>query len=898
MSSKKVIYILLFLLLRCNLILSQNIEAEKIRHNFQNTQLIDLLKILEKDNNIRFFYKTEWIKDIQINFNTQGLHIESFLKIVLDNKPYSFIRYSNNYYILLKNEVLNEIYSFSKQNQDSLNVEKNSSDLTKTKYRLSGTIKDAKTNESIYGANIFIEDLKTTTSTSQVGFYELFLPSGIYTITVQAIGKEIEKERIFIKQDKILDFNLFETSTELDEITISSQSDNPNLNNLISGVKQLDIKTIKSIPAFLGETDIVRSLILLPGISTVGEGATGFNVRGGNVDQNLILLDEAPILNSSHLFGFFSVFNPDVVQSTTLFTGGIPAQYGGRVSSILDVKTREGNLSRFSTRGGIGLISSRLLFEGPIKKEKISFLLAGRAAYPNWIIRKVPDNNVKNSSAFFYDLNYKIDFKLNNNNQIHFSGYSNKDGFRLGNDTSYYWGTKNLSLKWNSNINKKIFFQLTGIYSVYDYEVVGEQIPNLFKLRAGVENKGSRLDFNYSPSSKHTFDWGLNATFYNFNLGNLEPKGNRSNINPLIIEAEKSQEWAIYFNHEYKVNNQISLMYGLRYSQFFNVGPGSVFVYPNGTPRRIFNIQDTLFFENNKLIKPYNGFEPRLSFKLSINPRNTLKLGYHRSLQYIHLISNTTAVTPIDLWKSSDSFIPPQIGDQIALGYVKTFFNNLWELSLDVYYKKFKNLIDYKEGARLLLNPALEADLLTGVGFSYGIEFLMRKYSGKFNGWLSYTYSRTLRKFDGNSLEEDINFGKYFPANFDKPHNLSLVLNYKITKRFSFSSIFSFSTGRPISYPESIYLVDGSVVFNFSNRNQFRIPDYHRLDISFTLDGNHKAKNRYKGSWTFGIYNLYGRKNPFSVFFTPQSEGKILQANRLAILGTVFPALTYNFNFQ
>ncbi|MCK4825926.1 TonB-dependent receptor, partial [bacterium] len=520
--------------------------------------------------------------------------------------------------------------------------------------------------------------------------------------------------------------------------------------------------------------DVIRSLTLLPSVNTVGEGASGFNVRGGDIDQNLILLDDAPVFNSSHVFGFFSVFNPDVVNNVTLMTGGISAKYGGRLSSILDIKQNEGNYKKFTGKGGIGIVSSRLALEAPILKDKCSFLVAGRTSYSDWILRKVPDINVQSSSAFFYDLTAKINYRINHKNKLSVSTYISDDIFGFGPDTTYNWGTRNAVFKYNHTWGENLFSDFTAYYSNYHYKVNNQEEYNSFELEYAIENQSLKADFTYLLQ-KHHIDFGTGIIWYGIKPGTLIPASEISSINPVYLKKEQSREMAVYVNDEYKISPGITIMYGLRYSSFQNLGPADVYLYQDNIPKEQGTITDTLQYSNGEIIKSYGGFEPRVSIKLGIGPSSSLKLSYNRMRQYISLISNTAAITPIDIWKTSNKHIKPQTGDQVIIGYFKNFAENSIETSIEVYYKKVNHLVEYKDGANLLLNETLEADLLEGKGRAYGLELQVKKKNGRLTGWANYAYSRSERQVNGEYPEEQINFGEYYPSNYDKPHNVKLV---------------------------------------------------------------------------------------------------------------------------
>ena len=909
---KKIYPILIIILISLSNSFSQGISDIYISGDFQNKPLKEILNEIEKGHHIVFFYQEEWLSDIKVTKSFKDTPLIKVLEDLLNENRLSFIAF-NPYSVFVINEAPDIIETTGEPliitpvpvAPEESEIEKIIIGKAQNLARggnatLSGYIKEAKTGEGIIGGTVYIEELKKGTASNEYGFYSITLPAGNYHIAFSYVGLKKERKQIILNSTGTFSIELSEAPFQVKEVTITGEAEDLNISGVQMSMTRLSMKTIETIPAFLGEVDVIKSLALLPSVSTVGEGASGFNVRGGDIDQNLILLDDAPIFNSSHVFGFFSVFNPDAVKNVTLYTGGISAKYGGRLSSILDIKQNEGNLKEFTGKGGIGIVSSRLTLEAPIVKDKCSFLVAGRTSYSDWILQKVPDINVQNSSAFFYDVTAKINYAFDNKNKLSLSTYLSDDKFRFGPDTTYEWGTANAVLKYNHVWGEKIFSGFTAVYSKYHYKVDNQAEVNSFELEYGIEYKSLKADFTYF-SQKHQLDFGTSIIWYGFQPGTLIPASEGSGINPVDMKKEQSREMAIYINDEYKISPGITLMIGLRYSLFQNLGPAHVYIYQDNVPKDQGTIIDTLHFSTGEVIKTYGGFEPRVSIKLGLGPCSSLKLSYNRMRQYISLISNTAAITPIDIWKTSNNHIRPQTGDQVIIGYFRNFAENSIETSIEAYYKKVSNLVEYKDGANLLLNETLEADLLEGKGRAYGIELQVKKKTGRLTGWASYVYSRSERQVNGEFPEEQINFGEYYPSNYDKPHNVKIVSNYRITQRWSFAANFTYSTGRPFTAPYSKYRINNRLfnnitVANFSQRNQYRIPDYHRLDISVTLGEGHRKNRKWKGSWTFSVYNVYGRKNAYSVFFK-DVYGVPPMPYKLSILGVPFPSLTYNFTF-
>jgi hypothetical protein len=853
-------------------------------------KLKDYFNEYAKKENVKFFFEEDWIKDITVNFELQSLPLLSVLNALLPRNHLTYRVYNERYIILLKDFSNNEV----ENETNKVNEETFLSD-GKT-YSVSGYVRDATTGEGIVGATVFINELKNGVSTNQYGFYSIGLLSNIYNITISSLGKSPTHEKVFLNENKTVSVELFDGTTQLNDVVVTAESFDHNISSPEMSLVRLTSKTLKSMPAFMGEVDIIKSIQLLPGVSSVGEGSGGFNVRGGNVDQNLILMDEVPIFNSSHLFGFFSTFNPDMVKDVTLHKGGIPPQYGGRLSSVLDVKLKEGNDKSFSGSGGIGILSSRLLIEGPIIKNRTSFIVAGRYAYPDLTLKRLKNLNLRNSSGSFYDLNLKLTHRFSEKSSIYLSTYYSGDSFKLASDTVYNWKMLATSLKWNTIVKDKLFISLTGTHSMYNYGIQGESAPNLFRTDFDITNTALKLDLTYPINLNHRIDFGGSFGRYQINPGKLIPELG-SSINPSAMQDESSYESSIYVGSESKINERISVLAGVRLSHYNYIGKANLFVYDESIPKSPSSIIDTLNFAQGESIKQYTGAEPRFSLKYSVNATSSIKLSYNRTLQYVHLITNTTAVSPLDLWKSSSPYLKPESANQIAIGYFRNLLAKGIEASAEAYYKEIENMVEYKDGSNIFLNPFLESDLLPAQGRNYGVELLLRKNSGKVTGWIGYTYSRAFRKVKGETEEETINNGEYYPSNFDKPNDLSIVMNYKFTRRLSASANFTYSTGRPITYPQSIYIIDGYAVSQYSERNQGRIPDYHRLDVSLTLDESLRKTQKWKGSWTLSIFNVYGRKNPYSIFFKPEYAGRIAQAYRLSVIGTIFPSLTYNFKF-
>jgi len=765
------------------------------------------------------------------------------------------------------------------------------------KVTLSGNVKDAATGEDLIGASVYLQELATGQSTNVYGFYSITVPKGTYTLVISYIGYQTQRMKLTLNADQKLNIDVKADQKELETVEVIAEAADQHVKDVQMSTEKLDVQTIKKVPALLGEVDVVRSILMLPGVTTVGEGASGFNVRGGNIDQNLILLDEAPVFSSSHLFGLFSVFNADAVKDVKLIKGGIPAEYGGRLSSVLDIRQREGNSKQFSGRGGLGVVSSRLTLEVPVIKDKMSVLVSGRRSYADLFTRLSADPNIRNSVGYFYDLNAKMNYKFSDRSRMYASGYFGRDVLRFQGDFGLNWGNGTGTLRWNYLFSDRLFANFTAVYSDYGYNVEIPAGDNPFVWRSRIRLFQQKADFNFYTSDKHTVNFGVSNTYYTFAPARVEAKP-PSQLRPVVLPDQYALEPAAYLSAESKIGDHLTVQYGLRYSFFGNYGPRGVYRYQEGVPTSSSTIIDTVQYGRGQAIGQYHGPEPRLAFNYTFNDRQSIKASYNRMRQYLHLISNTTSALPFDVWASSNNMIRPQLADQVALGYFRNFRDNTYEASAEVYYKGFQNQLDYKDGAELLLNRYLEADLLSGIGRAYGIEFQVKKNKGRLTGWASYTYSRTERKVVGNFPQESINNGEWYPANFDQPHRITAFLAYDLTPKLTLSANFTYQTGRPITLPNTRYEFNGISVIDFSERNNGRIPDYHRLDLSLEYTPKRRPDRRFYGSWNFSVFNAYGRRNPFSVYFRPvEGQNNKTETVQLSILGTVLPSVTYNFNF-
>ena len=774
---------------------------------------------------------------------------------------------------------------------------------------LSGYIRDAASGEELISASI-VNESRQGTVTNIYGFYSLTLPAGEYTFTISYIGYETMTKKINLNASQTVNFELKEATNELQEVQVTAKKLDENLNRAEMSTTQLTAKQIKTIPQFLGEFDVIRSITLLPGVTTVGEGASGFNVRGGKTDQNLILLDEAPVYNSSHIFGFFSVFNGDAVRDLKLYKGGIPAPFGGRLSSVLDVRQKEGNTKEYGGTVGLGLLSSRIMFEGPIVQDKASFMIAGRRSYQDVLLKASPNDDINNIIANFYDLNAKVNYKFSDKSRLFLSAYYGKDAFGVPGLVKFNWGNLGLTGRWNYLINDKLFLNVSTIYSDYDY-AIGFDFPQAkIDNVAYIKNQTNKIAFSWFPNASHQVNYGAEATVYDFEPFSTTFDYIDSNLTDINIELqnEYAVEPAFYIEDNWKVNNRLTIRGGVRYSSFYNFGERDVINYTptaNGTVRNDL-IVDTTSYASGELIEGYDGLqgiEPRLGINFKTTENSAIKASYNRTRQYIHLISNTTSSLPIDTWRPAGRFIKPGTADQVALGWNRNFANGEWQLSVETYYKTLRDLVDFKNGAQPTGVDNIEVDLMTGRGRSYGVEMQLDKKIGALTGWIAYTYSRSELQVDlGATPEEWINLGEWYRAAQDKPHDIAIVAAYAWKPNISFSGSFIYQTGKPYTYPEARSEFEG-IIYPFAlSRNNSRTPAYHRLDLSMDVKIPNKKNRDWEGSWNFGVYNAYARKNAFSIFFEEELDDNgdptgQTKATQLSIFATAIPTITYTLDF-
>lgn len=927
------LFYLSVLILACALLPSGRVMAQgdkdRVSLDFQHAPMADVLKEVEKQTGYRFFYDTAELDTNKIDIKVDQQPWQQVMTQIFNGteNTWSIDRYRHVF--IVKGEAIatglppgffdktaptKEVvtaaagdsvrdYLEEAGNKPPATLEnklfvigdKTAGGPQKGVVNVAGYAREAKTGEPIAGASIYVENPRIGTTSDRYGYYSLNLPRGRHILNIQSIGMRDTRRIVIVYGDGKMNIDLQTQVMTLKKVIVSAEKAS-NVKRTEMGVQKLDIKTIKQVPVVFGEADLMRVVMTLPGVKTVGESSTGLNVRGGAADQNLVLFNEATIYNTAHFFGMFSVFNPEVVKDVELYKSSVPARFGGRLSSVMDINSREGNKKEYTGSAGIGLLTSRLNFEGPIVKDKTSFIVGGRTTYANWLLQDLPAQ-YRNSRASFYDLNLNIAHEINKKNNLYLTGYLSQDRFNLNNDTTYSYGNKNVSLKWKHVFNNKLYSTIATGYDRYQYSISSAQNPvNAYKLGFNINQAYLRANFNYFLSASHTLEFGASTLHYKTHPGYYVPLGQKSLVVPDTLQAEQAEESALYLSDKYTVTNDLSIEAGVRYSVFNYLGASTVNNYAPGLPITTDNQTGTTTYGNNKVIKTYGGPEYRISARYVLTDNLSIKAGYNTQRQYIHMLSNTTAEAPTDIWKLSDPNIKPQNGDQYSLGAYRNFKNNTIETSVEVYYRNINDYLDYRSGAQLIMNHHIETDVLETKGKAYGVELLIKKLTGKLNGWISYTYSRTqLRQNDPNE-GEIINGGHWYPADYDKPNDATVVGNYRFTHRFSVSLNATYSTGRPITLPIGVYSYAGSLRALYSDRNAYRIPDYFRTDLSMNIDGNHKVHQKTHNSWTIGVYNLTGRHNPYSVYYV--SENGVVNGYKLSIFGSAIPFVNFNIRFN
>lgn len=927
----KKILLAFVILFSFQLSVAQN-SNEKFSITFNDETLENAIKRIEASTSYKFYFDPTWVNSNKelISGTYTDAKIDNVLNSLLSKTDLNYIVLKNKVILTLNSTIHNTLPSnyFSDapaesnqntgndhsdnpvfyQQYDSLNsysvtkkasivfIGKENKDAVKRSYTVSGTIRNEETGKAEPNIYIKVRGKNINTSTDPDGNYSLILPRGINVIEVKSLSHKEVVRTLMVYDDGKFDIGINERSNQLDEVVIKKKGQKTT-ETTVSGLVSIDIEGIKNVPLILGERDILKVATTFPGIKTTGEGSAGFNVRGGKDDQNLILLDNAVLYNPQHFLGFFSAINPYTAKKADIYKGSIPADFGGRLSSVFDITTKNGNPEKFSGEGAIGPITSNLTLSLPIEKNKSSIIFGGRATYSDWILKSLDDESLKNSQAGFYDGILKYNNAINANNNLEATVYYSHDRFSLSSDSIYKYSNRLASLKWDHTFSKKSKAALIFTNSEYKFNIDYDSNDiNAFDFGYKVNESQLQLKLNYQLNPKHTLSYGIASKLYNISPGYQHPKKPEATLISTDIEKERALESAVYLADSYKFSDKLLIDLGLRYSFYASLGEANVNSYEAGLPLSDETVTGSTHYGKNEVIKTYGGLEPRLAARYFITEDFSIKAGYDVTRQYIHLLSSNVTQSPTDTWKLSDSNVKPQTAQQVSLGLFKTLNDEEYEVSLEGYYKKSKNILDYKVGAQLLLNQNVETELLQGEGKAYGVELLLKKTTGRLNGWIGYTYSRTFIKLDSQFSSEIVNNGNYFPANFDKPHDLSAILNYRFTKRYSLSSNFLYQTGRPITYPIGTFQYGNSQYTLYSDRNAYRIPDYIRLDIGLNIEGNHKIKKLAHSFWNISVYNVLGRNNPYSIYFVTDQNGKV-KGYKTSIFSIPVPSITYNFKF-
>jgi hypothetical protein len=878
----------------------QDISIIEVGNSYGNLSFATFAEKLQQEKQIRLLYKEQWVEKIVTPQVSEPVPLDKFLIKLLLPYDLHFTEFQGNIVLMPgKPEILGTSGPGS-------NVVVIGNPLNKGKFRkavVSGTVLDGKTKTPIPGAQVLCEALSKATSSDPNGHFRIELPAGQNKLKFSFIGLDDELRDVILYNDGEMEVELYEKTISLGQINVLAERPEDNYKSTSIGMVKLNMKSIKKLSVMMGEADVIKGMLMLPGVQSTGENAAGFNVRGGNSDQNLILVQDAPVFNTSHMFGLFSMLDPIVVNDVTLYKSGIPSKYGGRVSSVMDIDLKKGDAKKFKVNGGIGIINSRLSVEGPIIKDKLTFIAAARSTYSDWVLGLLKDYELQQSSVSFYDFNAKLDYNINAKNKLSVFGYGSHDYFNYYQNAEYGYGNLIGAAKWSHILSEHSSGALSLNYSKYNSDLVDFSTQNYeYNLNTSIEQEQLAYHFSTGILPRHKINAGFSAIRYYVEPGKSSPYSETSAAASVDIENEHAIETGVYLEDEFDLTSELALIAGLRYSGFTLLGPSSINTYADNSPLNLTTVTGTKSYTSSDIVKYHQGLEPRVALRYQFLKSSSLKVGYNRISQYIRQVSNSTSITPVDYWKASDQFISPLISDQLSLGFFKNLKNNMYETSLEVYFKNIQNEVDYKNGARLILNENIEQYLIVGKGRAYGAELMIKKNSGTLTGWLSYTYSRSFKKMNGEFTEEKINDGNWYRSNYDKPNDLTLALSYKISRRFTASGNFVYSTGRPVTLPETKYKINDYEVIYFSDRNKYRLPDYHRLDLAITYEGSLLKHQTWRSSWTISVYNVYGRHNPFSVYYSKQDPSKENNYNsyglyQFSVIGVPIPSFTYNFWF-
>ena len=896
-------------------------QVKNLSLQLENILFTDLVDTLERAVPARFYYSDKWVDSLVITLNVSDMPFSAAVERALSGSGLSFFITEDDRVILSRGYSVRtgfgkEYLDYLRRNirsQDSLprqllspegpdsetddeskifRIGRQSESAGGRTAVLSGTITGRHDGEAVTGAIVYVGKLRAGAMTNNAGYYSINLPRGQYQVEYRMMGMKTTRRNVVIYSDGILDVEMDDDENLMEAVIVTGIRDN--IKDVRTGTELISVKMLKQIPMGLGEADIIKSTLLLPGVQTAGEASAGFNVRGGSTDQNLVLLDHAPVINTSHMFGFFSAFNPDLVTDVTLFKSGIPAKYGGRLSSVMVINPVVGNREKINVSGGISPFTGRILVEGPVSDDRTSFILGARSTYSDWLLGFIDDFRIRNSIAGFYDLQGSISHDFNSKNSLSVSGYYSRDRFKYYLESAFRYGNLATTLKWDHSFSPVLSARFSAIMSDYRYDVDTYNDSTTYSsLNYKLGQKIVRGDFSLSAFEKHKIEFGVDATFISLYPGTREPFGDYSTVPPKQLEKEQAVEPSLYFGDEFAITPLLSLYAGIRGTLFTSFGPGTEFRYSENDRRSVSSITDTVHFRGGEIMSFYPGADFRFSARYILTAESSVKLSAQRVYQYIHMISNTTSISPTDIWKISNRYLEPERSDQVSAGVYYNFRRRGVGISAEGYYKILENILDYKGGAILTMNEHLETDILNSHGKAYGVELMLRKQTGYLTGWVGYTWSRALLSATGGASGEGVNREEFYPADFDKPHDLKVVTNLKVTRRFNFTSNFSYSTGRPITFPVAFFHFDNTDQIYYSSRNSYRMPDYIRLDLAVTINGTLKARKLNHSSLTLSAYNVLGRKNPYSVYFR-YDDGRI-RGYQLSIFGQPVIMLSYNF---
>lgn len=891
---------------------------------YQDIPFDRFIRDVERKKDVHFFYRQEWISGITITAKGDHLSLTGVLQSNLAGTGLNFyIDNNRNVFLTPVNlvTILPEVPDYEQHNGDNdsrgdygtvdirqkyfkgqkarivetIIIGIDDKNISRNQAIINGKIRNKENGEALIGATIYIEELKTGSATDIDGHFSLVLKPGKYSAVFNCLGMKEAGYFLEVHSDGQLNISMEKTMIPINEVVIKADRFH-NVRGMQMGFESLNIKSIKEIPLVLGEKDLLKVAQMLPGIQSVGEGSAGFNVRGSPADQNMFYINKIPVYNTSHLFGFFSSFSPDIVKDFSLYKSNIPVEYGGRLASFFDISTRQGNKNKFTGRGGISPITGHIALEGPLIKEHTSFVVSARSTYSDWLLSRLQNSNLRNSQASFYDLSANINIEPNENNLFKIFGYFSSDRFDLANLNNYDYSNSGGSLIWRHRISSSLSSDFSAVFGNYSFNTINKEYSfSAYQHEYKIGHYELKSDLHWIPDQKHIISFGGSLIYYDLERGNVLPFGPGSNRLPVHLGNENGIEGVVYFSDKLKISERLTFYGGIRYSFYGFLGPGKVYEYNQEAPKNSRNIRDTIVFSAGEIIKTYSGPELRAALNLSTGTSSSLKVSYNRNKQYLFMLSNTIAISPVDQWKLCDYHINPPYCDQVSAGYYKDFSQKGLRTSIETYYKRTKNVVEYKDGADFIYSPRIEGDVLQGTQTAYGVELMVEKKAGKLNGWFSYCYSRSNVLVNGINSWEKINNGNSYPANYSKPHAVNLIVNYRINRRLSFSSNMIYNTGRPVTYPVSVYYINGQEILNYSSRNKYRIPDYFRIDLSFNLEGNLKSRKKIHSFWMLNIYNLTGRKNAYSVYF--KSEGAKTNGYKMSIFGTQIVTLSWNFKF-